>query len=157
MRVVDAMTTNPRFCKEDTNLAAATELMWTADCGILPVVDDEQKVTGVVTDRDMLIALGTRNARPAELIATDIMMKPVFTCKPDDPIEAALTVMNEHKIRRLPVVDDNGVLTGIIAIDDIILHAAEQGGPEFAKYDDVMATLKGICDHGQLAHTHQVA
>jgi CBS domain-containing protein len=85
------------------------------------------------------------------------MMKPVFTCKPDDPIEAALTVMNEHKIRRLPVVDENGVLAGIIAIDDIILHAAEQGGPEFAKYDDVMATLKGICDHGQLAHAHQLA
>lgn len=157
MRVEDAMTRNPRSCQESTNLAAATELMWTADCGVLPVVDGEGKVQGVVTDRDMMIALGTRNARPAEVFAGDVMMRPVFTAKPDDPIELALALMNEHKVRRLPVVDENGVLTGIIAIDDIILHAAQQGGPDFAKYDDVMATLKTICDHGQLAPEHQVA
>jgi len=67
MRVQDAMTETPATCRPDTNLAIAAELMWTHDCGSLPVLDDAGTVVGIATDRDMLIALGTRNQRPADL------------------------------------------------------------------------------------------
>jgi CBS domain-containing protein len=72
--------------------------MWEGDCGVLPVVDDNELV-GVVTDRDMYIALATRNTRAAHLrVAT----KKVATCAPEDDVHAALATMREHRIRRLP-------------------------------------------------------
>jgi len=66
MKVKDLMTREPRTCSPDTTLAAAAHLMWDGDCGILPVVDDGELV-GVVTDRDMYIALATQNARASHL------------------------------------------------------------------------------------------
>jgi CBS domain-containing protein len=151
MRVEDAMTKMPKACGPNTNLAAATELMWANDCGSLPVLDDAGKVTGIVTDRDMLIALGTRNQRPAELTVGKVMSSPVATCQSGDEVESALSTMRDRKIRRLPVVNDSGSLVGILTMNDIVLHSNRKGGKESdVPYDNVMAAFKAICDHGQV-------
>ena len=72
MKITDIMTREPATCSPSTNLAAAAKLMLDADCGILPVVDDEGKLVGVVTDRDMYIALATRNKLASQVTVGDV-------------------------------------------------------------------------------------
>src|SRR4029453_8366086 len=99
MKVKDIMTGEPRVCTPDTTVGAAAQLMWEGDCGILPVVDDGELV-GVVTDRDMYIALATRNARAAQLKVGAVASSPVATCAPEDDVHAALATMKQARVRR---------------------------------------------------------
>jgi CBS domain-containing protein len=67
MKVTDVMAKPPAYCSPQTNLAAAVEILWRQNCGILPVVDSKEKVVGLVTDRDICVALGTRNRLPSDM------------------------------------------------------------------------------------------
>lgn len=122
MKVRDVMTQPPICCGADANVGVAVELMWTHNCGLLPVVDADKKLTGVVTDRDIGIAMGTRNRLAGESAVGEIATRKVFVCGPDDEIHEALgTIANNH-VRRLPVVNEKGVPQGILSIDDIVMH-----------------------------------
>ena len=110
MKVKDVMTGSPVYCTAKTNLGEAAALMWSRDCGILPVVDAERTVVGVVTDRDMFLALGTRNRLAGELTVGDVTPAKPFVCGADDDIHLALDAMARHKVRRLPVVTRQGRL-----------------------------------------------
>ena len=80
MKGKDAMTGTPYYCQLDTNLGSATELMWTGNCGFLPVMGPEGKTVGVVTDRDICIALGTRNRLPGDITVREVMSDRLFAC-----------------------------------------------------------------------------
>jgi CBS domain-containing protein len=117
--------------------------MWEADCGILPVVEDGE-LEGVVTDRDMYIALATQNARAAHLKVGAVATRKVATCTPEDDLHAALATMKEAKVRRLPVVGFGNALLGIVSMNDIVRAA----GPEKpVTSDDVLDALQAICAH----------
>ncbi len=149
MKVQDVMTEEVEACWPDTNLAAAAAMMWENDCGLLPVVADEGKAIGVITDRDIAIALGTRNQIAADLPVGEVMSARLFTASPDDDIHAALKLMRLEKLHRLPVVDNDGVLKGILSLNDVALQAMHADGkraPELS-YDDVVITLKAVCEH----------
>jgi CBS domain-containing protein len=122
MKVRDVMTASAVCCKPETNIGAAVELLWSHNCGMLPVVDVNNRLVGIVTDRDICIAMGTRNRLPGELTVGETAIRPVFTCKPDDEIHEALGTMAEKQVRRLPVVNGEGVPEGILSMDDIITH-----------------------------------
>jgi predicted transcriptional regulator len=147
MKVQDMMTQEVKFCGPDTNLAAATEILWQNNCGSLPVVDSDGKLLGVITDRDMCIALGTRNVRASDLAVRDAATNPVFTCAPNDEIHAALRTLRQHQIRRMPVIGPNGKLVGILCLDEIVLHVQKTEGKTGISYEDVVNTLKAICEH----------
>jgi len=123
MKVKDVMMGTPYFGSLCANLGEAAELMWKGNCGFLPVVDDEEKVCGVVTDRDICIALGTRNQRAGEVHVGEVMQQKVYACNPEDDIHVALQSMRDGHVRRLPVVDHQGKLAGVVSMDDILLHA----------------------------------
>jgi CBS domain-containing protein len=123
MRVKEIMTKSPVYCSGDTNLAAAAEIMWNRNCGFLPVVGPEQKVIGVITDRDMTIAMATRNRLPGEIPVREVCSGVAYSCRADDDIRTALAAMAAKKVRRLPVVDAAGKLTGILSSDDIVLRS----------------------------------
>jgi CBS domain-containing protein len=123
--------------------------MWANDCGILPVVEDG-KLTGIITDRDICIALGTKNRRAAEVRVDEVASQDVQTCSPDADVHAALATMRRAKVRRLPVVDD-GKLEGILALNDIVEAVDRKHGD--IDYEDVMNTMKAICEH----RTHKPA
>ena len=143
MKVKDIMTAEPRTCSSDTNLAAAAELMLDGDCGILPVVENGALV-GVVTDRDLYIALATRNALASTLTVGQVLQTPVHTCSPDDDVQVALAAMKAHRVRRLPVEGFGGTVMGIVSMNDILLAA----GPRRAVANqDVVETLQSICAH----------
>jgi CBS domain-containing protein len=122
MKVKEIMTQSAICCGSDTNVGRAVELMWVHNCGMLPVVGPDQKLVGVVTDRDICIAMGTRNRTAGDLTAGEIATRIVFTCKPDEEIHEALLTMASKHVRRLPVVDDDGMPQGVLSMDDIITH-----------------------------------
>ncbi len=123
MKVKDVMTGTPYFGSLRANLGEAAELMWKGNCGFLPVVDDQEKVCGVLTDRDICIALGTRNLKAGEVPIGEVMQHRVYACNPEDDIHIALQSMRDGRVRRLAVMDYNGRLAGVVSMDDILLHA----------------------------------
>jgi len=145
MRVQDIMTKPAKYCTSGMNLAQAAELLWTAGCGALPVVDDHQDVIGILTDRDICIRLGTNNCRPSEVTVAEAMTRRVAVCHPDDDIHSALCAMRRGKVRRLPVVSSGGKLQGILCLSELLLHARHDDGsrPELS-YEDVVGALIGI-------------
>lgn len=146
MKVSDIMTRMPASCTPETNVGAAVEILWNRNCGMLPLVNAEREVVGVVTDRDLCIALGTRNRLPGDITVGEIASGKVYSCKSNDNIGAALTTMAQLKVRRLPVLNAQGKLEGILSMDDIVAHAqAKSPGrvPELS-YEDVVETLRKL-------------
>jgi CBS domain-containing protein len=149
MKVHEVMTESVKFCSPETNLARVVATMWENDCGVLPVVAASGKPIGVITDRDVAISLGTRNLRASEVSAGEVMSRKVFTASPEDDIHTALRLMRREKVRRLPVIDAEGKLVGILSLNDIALQATHRDGkktPELS-YEDVVATMKAVCEH----------
>ena len=144
MKIRDIMTAAPVTCSRSTNLAEAAALMLDADCGILPVVDDQAKLIGIVTDRDMYIALATRNKQASQMTVGDVARTDVFTCSPDDDVHAALETMKQHRVRRLPVEGFGGTVAGIVSMNDILL---ESGARKEVRDHEVVATFQAICAH----------
>jgi len=146
MKVSDAMIRTPASCSPETNLAAAVEILWNRNCGILPLVDGERKVVSVITDRDICIALGTRNRLPGEITVADVATHRAICCGADEDVRAALSRMAEHKVRRLPVVDAEGKLVGILSMDDVVdrtrLKPAVKSNDPTS--EDVVSTLKKL-------------
>ena len=140
MKVQDVMTKEVSYCDPETNAAVAAELMWTRNCGALPVVEDGGHVAGIVTDRDLFIALGTNNRNAGDLPVGALMKKELCTCAPEDDIRTALKVMAQHQVQRLPVVDTTGALKGILSVDDIVLRA----DAEELSNEDVLMAIKAI-------------
>jgi len=151
MKVRDVMTANPRACSTESSLAEVAGSMWSGDFGCMPVVAHERGVAGMITDRDICMAAATRHARPSELRAADAMSHEVFSCTPEEDVETALRTMAQHRVRRLPVVDGDGSLVGILSLNDLALASARRksGGPS---RDAVMSTLQKICAHRQPEH-----
>jgi CBS domain-containing protein len=141
MKVHEIMTTAPETCGPETNLAAAVERMWRADCGALPVMTAEAALVGIITDRDMCIALGTRNQPASAIPVASVMTRDVATCRTDEEVDAALARMTERRVRRLPVVDDAATLVGVLSLDDIVLAS----GAKAVKPAAVLQALKKIC------------
>jgi CBS domain-containing protein len=156
MKVQDVMVKNVTVCRPNTNLAALAELLWCGACGSLPVLDESGRVTSMITDRDVCIALGTRDRKASDVKVRDVSLPRVFTCAPDDDLRAALKTMESQGIHRLPVVDSHGDLAGILSIDDVVLRAVNHPTTSQIGYEDVMQTLKAIVEyrareHGQVA------
>ena len=143
MKVKEIMTTDPMTCTPEVTLAAAANLMWQGDCGILPVVENGELV-GVVTDRDMFIALATQNERASRVPVGAVASKTVATCEPEDDVHAALMTMKQKRVRRLPVVGFGGTVLGILSMNDILLAA---GARKPIRSEEVVDTLQAICGH----------
>lgn len=146
MKVQDVMMRTPASCTPETNLGSAVELLWSRNCGMLPVVDARLRVIGVVTDRDLCVALGTRNKLPGKLTVGEVAHGDVYACRSHDDIHVALQIMAQHKVRRLPVVDQGGVLEGILSMENIILHTevGPWGRASDLSHEDVIKTLQRI-------------
>ena len=141
MKVEQAMTPSPATCGPTENLAQAVERMWDANCGIIPVVDDAGHVIAVVTDRDICVAAATRGRAPGDIRVDEMDRKSVVTCRLEDDLKAALNAMKAHRVRRLPVISDEGVLHGIISLDDIALAS---GSRESVSAAEVISAMKAI-------------
>ncbi len=152
MKVKDVMRWTVYSCGPGTNLAEAAKVMWDRDCGALPVVNGEGKVIGMITDRDICISLATKNRLASEVAVWESISGEVYTCSPDDDIQDALKTMEVKRVRRLPVINANGELQGVLSMNDIVLKAEGAKGWKTSglSYDDVIRTLKAVCVHREL-------
>ncbi len=146
MKVKEVMMGTPYYCQPETNLGSATELMWNANCGFLPVGEQDGKVIGVITDRDICIALGTRNRLPGDIAVGEVMSGKLYSCAPDDDIHVALQTRKEWKVRRLPVIAKKGSLVGVISMDDILLRTepVSMGKEPELSSDEVVRAYRAI-------------
>ena len=126
MNVAELMTQNVRASQPADTLNSAAQTMWENDCGCVPVVDGDRRVVGMLTDRDICMAAYTQGGPLRALTVSSAMSKEVFTCKADETIAAAEQTMRAHHVRRLPVVDAQGHLAGIISLNDIAREAERE-------------------------------
>lgn len=117
------MTTAVGFCSAEENLSKAVRIMWQRDCGVVPIVDGEMKPVGMITDRDIAVAVASRSQKPSQIKIGEVMSNRVFSCLETDDAEDVLKKMRRAKVKRLPIVRENGELAGIISITDLILKA----------------------------------
>lgn len=149
MKVRDLMTSDVKACSPNTNLAAAAGLLWEGDFGALPVVDSEEKFVGMITDRDICMAVATQPRLAADILVSEIISGAAFVCHPGDDIQVALNTMQKEQVRRLPIVNDEGKLQGILSTNDLVLHAEKDNGKAVPalSYEDVINTHRAICEH----------
>ena len=121
----DIMTTNPACCHPDTHLDEVARMMVNNDCGEIPVVDNREHVIGVITDRDIVCRVVAQGINPATHTVDGIMTRSVVTVREDSLLEDVISTMERHQIRRVPVVYDGGMCTGIIAQADLARTAPE--------------------------------
>ncbi len=140
MKVRDAMTANAICCTLQTTLAAAAVLMAEGRCRTLPVVHNG-KTVGMVTDRDICLALGAADGFASDLAVADVMSEALHSCHEDDDVAQALETMKHHRVRRLPVLGPEGILAGVLSIDDVLARAGETGG---VSYRDAVLAFQAI-------------
>ena len=141
MKIEDVMTRNVRTCRPESNLAEVVKDMWEADCGVLPVVGADGRVVGMITDRDICVALATQGRTADRIAVREVAHRPhVCTCLASDATTTALQTMRENQVHRLPVVDDEGHLQGIVSLNDIATHKGA------ANATQITTALAGICE-----------
>lgn len=142
MLVKELMQTNVAACAATDTLADVARLMRDRDCGFVPVVNHLGSVVGVVTDRDLGLAVG-HNTRPAERIsAAEVMTDPVFSCFADENVKAVLATMGIHHVRRLPVIDKmHGHLVGVLSLDDVARAPHRRGSPTAEEIADAFTRI----------------
>jgi CBS domain-containing protein len=122
MRVEEIMTKDPACCSPDTTLVDVARMMVDHDCGEIPVVQNKKPV-GVVTDRDITARVVAAGRNPLDLTARDCMSSPVITVTTGTSVDDCCKTMEQHQIRRVPVVDASGCCCGMVAQADIAKHA----------------------------------
>jgi CBS domain-containing protein len=163
MYVNEIMTTNPKTCRLDSSLDDVARLMWEGDCGAIPVVGQGNRPLGIITDRDIAMAAMLRRQPLWDIHAADVIQgQSLCCCKQSESIESCLQLMEEHEVRRMPVInDDSGALCGIVSLGDAL--AFTQGGSHSPKKKtpvdaaDVIGTLKRVSAHHQSWTTQQPA
>jgi len=124
MKVKSIMKRDVAACHADDSMHEAARLMWDRDCGVVPVVErDGVTLEGVVTDRDLGMAALLSGRPIADLVVGDVMNREVCTCTEDDRLTDVHEIMRDAQIRRLPVIDEDGKLQGIVSLTDLVREA----------------------------------
>lgn len=153
MRVDRLMAADPARARRETNVRSAIAEMRSHECGFLPVVDGDGRVVGVLTDRDVALALGADDVRPSERSVGDVMTTEPHTCRVDDTAQRALRTMRDAQVKRLPVVDEAGRLVGAISLDDIVLVAQNvRAGTDRVSFEQVMEAVESVSRRSSTQH-----
>lgn len=157
MIIAEVMKRGVYTCSPTDTLQVPAQIMWEHDCGSVPIVDQDGRVVGMITDRDICMAAYLRGQRLQDCVTCDVMARPAVACRPGDPVEKAELAMREHQVRRLPIIGDDQRLTGIVSVNDLLLAAPEDERapkdrrPGDAERHALLSTLAAICQHRQRA------
>lgn len=144
MRVRDVMTPDPAFCTPDCTARETALLMKEHDCGSIPIVNDRQsrRLVGTVTDRDLAVR-GIAAGKGPDTPIRELMTERPVTCGPEDEVEIVREVMVAQQVRRVPVVDENGLLVGIVAQADIALEEGAASDQEVGRIVEAISNPRG--------------
>ena len=121
----DLMTSNPSTIEPDETVADAAKLIRDEDAGLIPIVEGK-KLAGTITDRDIAIRVVAEGKDQQSTTVRDVMTSRLVTVDPDQDLDEALRLMAKHQVRRLPVVEEDGKLVGIVAQADIAKHTSDE-------------------------------
>ena len=150
MKVKEVMSAHSvKFCTPETNLIEAVKSMKEGNCGALPVVNQEYKVLGIVTYRDICLTLAEPKTQPWEQRKVgDIMTKNVQTVSSEDEVSTAIQNLRKNQIGRLPVVDSKGKLSGIVSLHNLIDLSVNQGKKELweikSQGESLLKTVRAV-------------
>jgi CBS-domain-containing membrane protein len=152
MKVRDVMSEHTvKFCSPETKLQDAAKSMKVNNCGALPVVNKDNKVMGIITDRDICLATAQTKSVPFEnRKVEEVMSKQVHTVRSNDEISAAFQHMRKNQIGRLPVVDEAGKLKGIVSLHKLLNHSVTEEKKLLGNLSDsgenLLKTIQAVTD-----------
>lgn len=147
MNVSQIMQPKVWTCRPDDTLLSVAKLLWEGDCGCAPVIDSDGRVIGMITDRDIAMSEYLSGRPFASSKVADAMSKTVHACRPDDSLYAAEQSMRSNRVRRLPVIDADGLLVGILSLNDIARAFEREPsiGMQAVEARQLAETLASIC------------
>ena len=147
MTIGEIMTRMVMTCSPDETLVRAADLMWNYDCGSVPVIDGDRRVVGFLTDRDICMAAYTQGKPLRDIRVCEAMANEVYSCMADDSIAEAEEIMRVRRVRRLPVIDLDGRLLGLVSLNDIAREAVREQSrrKKDVTPSEVGTTLAAIC------------
>lgn len=155
MKIEDIMTRDVRSCAPEESLSSAAQIMWEADCGAVPVVDTERRVIGMITDRDICMASHLQGVPLRDASVGSAMARDIKCCGPHDTPATVQAMMQQNKIRRVPVVDSQRRLIGIITLADLayVLSSSQTLGGDGMTWTAIAHTLAAVSEprHGRYA------
>jgi len=154
--VKEIMYGAPKYCTEKDTLQNAVKELSKDNIGSLPVVDSDKKVVGIITNRDVCSALGRTNRQFNELKVDEAMTREAYSCKPEDDVQTALRIMRTKKVHRLPVIDKEGRLRGLLSLNAIVRNVVGKEKPELehAGEENIVKTLRAIAEKKH-EHAHE--
>jgi len=145
MRVHEIMVREVASCRPQDAMSEAARIMWDHDCGVVPVTDDDGRLCGVITDRDLCMACLTQGIPLHQLTVAQAMTPDPVICGPDQDVSALCQAMRERQVRRIPVVDEDQRLVGIVSLCDLTRRASVSEGrgaqPMRAEVFDTLAAV----------------
>ena len=141
MRVSEVMSRHPAVCTRSNSAQTAAAMMKENDTGILPVVEDNytRRLVGVITDRDLCLAVVAAGRDPNHTWIEDHMTEDPVFCVAEDRTETVLEIMKRHQVRRVPVVNNEKVLQGMVSLSDLVRHNAVGGAELLAAMKKIFA------------------
>ncbi len=151
MNVHDVMASTVSCCAPADSLESVAIMMMDNDCGSIPITNESGQPIGMITDRDIAIAAAARHKALWDLKAQDFLTgQGISKCSVNDDVRFALGIMQRERVRRLPVVNGEGEVLGMLSLDDIVAFAERGvrglGSPDLS-YDDAIMAMKAVCKH----------
>lgn len=148
VKVMQIMSRDIGTCGPHDRLQEVARIMWERDCGVVPVVDDRERVVGVITDRDVCMAAYTQGRLLRDIEVSTAMARVVHTCRAGDSLASAERIMRQNRVRRLPVVDTDDRLVGILSLNDIVQEAAREHVPPAREVSAgaILDTMAAVCE-----------
>jgi CBS domain-containing protein len=152
MLVKQIMSQPVAACQINDTLNQAAQLMWEQDCGVVPIVDESGRAVAMLTDRDICMAAYTQGRPISEISVRTAMSQGLYACGPDDPVTGIEELMREHQFQRIPVLNPEGQLLGILSLNAVALAAHRQqlsppGSPNGVSRSSTARTLAAVCAH----------
>lgn len=147
MRAQDLMTSPTITCHVNDPLDIAAKCMWDADIGVLPVVNDDGKLTGIITDRDICMAAYTQCRPLNEILVNSAMARHVVSASPDSTLTEVWELMARNQVRRIPIIDATGAPVGLISMNDFALESVQPDTAVKHAPAKIAHTLAAISQH----------
>jgi CBS domain-containing protein len=118
-KVRDVMTSDPACVRENDGIVEAARIMKREDAGVVPIIDGDRKLTGIITDRDIVVRLVAEGRNPLDCKVSEAMTKNIRSVGEDATVDEVMRIMRGANVRRVPVCDDGGRIVGIVSMGDL--------------------------------------
>jgi CBS domain-containing protein len=148
VKIEDIMTRNVRGCSPEDSLGVAAQIMWENDCGAVPVIDSAGRIVGIITDRDICMASHLQGGTLRDSTVASCMARDVKCCAPTDTPATVQALMQQNKIRRVPVIDRERRLIGMIALSDLayVMSTQQTLGGDGMTWTAIAHTLAAVSE-----------